>query len=255
MLRTTFDSLMPEEKQYLVENFRLCEQASAGEEVIPLLMMLDHAFLSGYLNKVKEHFGTDKLAVAASQYVKRLGYLMAVPALFTMTVYGKKINAGLGNISLVSKCANGKWMPHLLVRDLSITKPGIEGREEWREALLKELFVNISEVLHGISIVSSVPKSILWENVAIYVFWLYEKRLAEEIPFGSKNDVSGDYDYMIHQAPGSLFGEAENPLRRFFGSKGAPSSTDHIRTRKTCCLYYELDPDGGYCSTCPKNNK
>jgi ferric iron reductase protein FhuF len=245
-----------EEKQYLANNFRFISETQ-GEETISLERLLDKEFLKSYLIELSDNFQSDKFFVTASQFVKRLGYIMTVPILYSMTIYDKKVDIGLENCHLLSKFSKGTWLPQLYLHNHSVEEPSEDDRLQWRETLLTRLFRdNISKVLDSISEVSSIPKSILWENVAVYIYWLYEKRIKEGVPNGLKRQILSDFYYLIHQAPGSMFGEANNPLQKFFGAMcETPFSTEPIRIRRTCCFYYELNPKGDCCLTCPKGKR
>jgi ferric iron reductase protein FhuF len=95
--------------------------------------------------------------------------------------------------------------------------------------------------------VANIPLSILWENTAVRIFSLYEKRFGHEGNSKTRERIEGDFAYVITGASGSLFGEKENPLTRFFVASEKP-----VRFRKTCCFYYRISADGSCCSICPK---
>ena len=95
---------------------------------------------------------------------------------------------------------------------------------------------------------------ILWENTAIRVYSLYEKKMGEGKSEQEKLRIQKDFEYLIHEAPASLFGETENPLAKFYGPKTKISfSNEPVRIRKTCCFYYKVSQNEKYCSTCPKD--
>ena len=208
------NQLMDKEMQYLVDNFRLMNQVE-DEVSIPLVQLLDEAFLITYLNDLKKNFKTDNLFVIASQFMKRLGFIMTVPSLYAMTMYNRKLDVRLSNSYLVSKDVNDKWMPYLYVKNKSLTKLELSDRLHHREEIVYELFNNLSMIIQKISAVASVPKPILWENVAIYVYWLYETRMKNNITGDLDTQVRRDFHYLLYEVPGSVCKESINPLQKF----------------------------------------
>ncbi|AQQ54580.1 (2Fe-2S)-binding protein [Planococcus lenghuensis] len=222
-----------------LSDFRVVME-TPGEKRFPLRQFTDEAFLDGFIDGIKADFKTGETRVAASQLVKRLGYLLAVPALFTATVHRHRLNTIEG--ALVPQNADGKWLPYLLLEDMETTPIDTE---EFR-AFSWELFIEIGKLVRVVSKAGNVPRPVLWENVAIYVYWLYEKRMAEE-PVDSARKVA-DFRWLIDGLPGEAFGERKNPLQKFHGEKPEGG----IRIRQTCCFHYEGAGAGKYCGTCPK---
>ncbi|MDA6131078.1 ferric iron reductase, partial [Escherichia coli] len=93
-----------------------------------------------------------------------------------------------------------------------------EEREKWREDALRTLFNgHIFPVLNGIANEANVSKLILWENIAIYLFWLYEKILPLET---HSERAAEDFEFNLEKASGNLFGcEKTNPLKKFDSTK------------------------------------
>ncbi len=58
--------------------------------------------------------------------------------------------------------------------------------------------------------------------------------------------IEDDFAYLVHKAPGALFGEIQNPFVPFYTE--APA----VRMRKTCCFYFQVSTSGEYCTVCPK---
>jgi ferric iron reductase protein FhuF len=245
-----------EEQKYLANNFRFLQEVK-NEDLISFEQLVDPEFLQSYLNELQEHFKTDKKFVAASQFAKRIGFAMAIPILYAMTIYDKKIDTSPANCFLISSYNNEKWMPQLYLKNLNAVEPSLEDRLSWRESIIEDLFKqNLTPILKKLAAISSVPMPILWENVAIYVYWLYEKRIQEGVANGLKRQILSDFYYLIHQAPGCFFGEVENPLKKFFGAMcELPISVEPVRIRRTCCFYYEIAPNGECCITCPKGKR
>lgn len=248
--------LTPSEIEYLTENFRFKSYVES-DELISFEQLTDPVFFKSYLDEIQHHFGTDKKYVAASQFVKRIGFALAMPVLYAMTIYDKKLDTSLSNCFIASDFKNGKWMPQLYMENLETVEPSLDDRLSWRESISENLFKkNLTPLLKNISVVASVPLPILWENVAIYVYWLYEKRIQEGVQNGLKRQILSDFYYLIHQGPGCFYGEVENPLKKYFGAMcELPISVEPVRIRRTCCFYYDIAPNGEYCTTCPKGKR
>ncbi|WP_226037565.1 IucA/IucC family C-terminal-domain containing protein [Aquibacillus saliphilus] len=243
------NQLTTNEKNYLTDNFRILDNVST-EELVPLEKLVDASFVEQYLIEMKNILNTDYNFVAASQLMKRIGFVMTIPALYTMTIYNKKVNMSLANLSLVTKYKDGIWVPHLFINDLSVEEQSDHDRLIWRQRTVEELFKNLSQLITCLSAVSKVPRPILWENVAIYVYWLYETKINEETE--NQSNLESDFHYLIQDAPGHLFDESRNPLQMFYRPK---KEDEEIRVRRTCCFYYALHVDGTCCSTCPKSKQ
>ncbi|WP_372630895.1 IucA/IucC family C-terminal-domain containing protein [Cohnella sp.] len=270
----------PAEAEVLSQSFgMLTGSPPDSSERIPCLDLLDEARCAAYLDRLAETLPSPSRLIAASQFAKRYAFVAAVPALYAMTAYGKGVDLAIENCSLDASPARIGQI-RLLAADVSVTTPRAEMRERWREELIARLFAkHIARIWRTVSKVANIPLPILWENAAVRVYSLYEKRIS------GKADACADYDYLIRGATGKAFGERRNPLGWFYGgwrssaveasprgstavasssgksatsaSQGAPgiapsSGASAIRIRRTCCFYYQAAPDAEYCDACPK---
>jgi len=247
-------SLEQHEIDTLSEHFRLMSTTSSDcRGSICVANLLESQTCASYLEEVTSIIGSPSNVVTASQFSKRLGYLLVVPGLYALSVFNKGLNLSVENIYIESEFQDQNWLPRIRLSSLKVTIPEEEKRRQWREEVLRTIFAKgLSKVWRSISKDGCISPSILWENTAIYVYWLYEKRLAKESNPQVKARIYEDFHYLIHEAPGLLFGEMENPLAKYYGRK---STDQEIRIRKTCCYYYQLTPDNHYCATCPKGEQ
>lgn len=245
MLKT----LMGKKEHYLYEKFRLTDQFP--EESISLGKLLDEQSLMLYLKEIKDDLGTDSVFVAASQFMKRMGYILTVPFLYSITILDKKLTDHVLDSLLVSKIENQKWMPNLYISEKSRLDTPIVCSNTRKDAI-NELFEKITLLIEKVAKVSSVPKSILWENVAIYVYWLYETKLQEEEFLVYQNQTIEDFSYILHEMQDHIFNQCHNPIKHFYSHKNNDGAAQpHIR--KTCCFYYETTQSNGkFCGGCPK---
>lgn len=233
-------SLEQDEIDYLSEHFRLTTTPSSERRgSIDAVGLLERQRCASYLDEVSSLIGSPSRVVTASQFSKRYSYLTVIPSLYALTVLNKGLDLSIENIHIESAYQDQSWLPRVRFAHLQVTEPK---REEVLEALFAK---NLSKVWRSLSETVGISSSVLWENTAIYVYWLYEKRMEQEGHPQAKLRIQEDFHYLIYEAPASLFGERENPLAKFYSDQG-------IRTRKTCCYYYQLSSPNEYCSTCPK---
>lgn len=246
-----------EELDTLSADFRLTGEASADtDHSIPSNRLLSASECSHYIDRVSRLFDAGDRAVGGSLFAKRYSYMTAVPVLYAMSIYNKGLDASIDNCSIESKFReDGIWLPGLRLADWRTTTAPERDRREWRDRVLSGLFEgNIARLWRSLSKANRISAATLWENTAVNVYWLYEKRITEATASAEKLErVRDDYDYLL-SAPGDLFGERTNPLAKFHSAKvKLPEYEQPIRIRKTCCLYYLTEGERSYCSICPKD--
>jgi len=219
--------------------------------------LLDKAGCAAYLDALTEKLGSPSRMATASMFAKRYAFLSVVPALYAMTVFNKGIRFRLEHMLLDSASEPGKsWISRARLTDYEVSEPAEGSRDAWREETVKALFGgSIRTLWRVLSEVAHVPMAILWENTAVRVYSLYEKKIgAGDIP-EEHGRIRDDYDYLIRKAAPALFGETYNPLARFYGQDvhavGA-SAPAAARVRTTCCFYYQVAANGEFCVACPK---
>jgi ferric iron reductase protein FhuF len=191
----------------------------------------------------------------ASQFAKRYAFLTAAPGLYAMTLYNKGLEASIEHAFLGAPGEQNKpWPAHMYINQLQVSEPAGGYRDEWREEIVKSLFAgNIARLWRALSKTAGLPMPILWENTAVRVFSLYEKRMGAGAGKEERLRIEDDFAYLVHHAPGALFGEAQNPFAAFYHDAPTVSSaTPPVRMRKTCCFYYQVSAGGEYCTACPK---
>ncbi|RFB15042.1 iron reductase [Bacillus sp. HNG] len=231
-------------------------QSSLSRRVIELC---DEKVIQQYLDNVGQKISAPDKRVAASMFMKRYGFF-AVLNLFAMTVLNKRLNVSLSNISLETSEEEKMWYwnPKFYFTDLQTMSAPSDSRDNWRDDTIRAIFHDhIHEVIIILTKHSGLSKKVLWENVAIYVYWLYESVLAKPKFDDKRKIIEEDFEYLVKKAKGELFGPiAFNPLSRYFGVKAYRAEYDqNIRTRKTCCLYYKTTTTEDRCKTCPLNCK
>lgn len=222
-------------------------------ETLTGLDLTDENKCRDYLEKVTKKIQSPSLLVTASQFSKWYARCITAPALTSMTIDEKGFDLSLQSSVIQTDWSEDIWSPQLHfraeTREVTNVKPD-------RKLLVKKVFADhLSPIWRTLSAISNLPIPILWENTAVRVFSLYEKKLQKDASFGEIKRIQEDLNYLVHEAPGSLFGERSNPLRPFYGSKEADVDEMFIRKRKTCCFYYEVCGKETFCTACPKRVK
>jgi ferric iron reductase protein FhuF len=234
-----------EELEHL-SRFRLSLDRSESALSIEAANLLEPDFLSSYLIKIQPRIHSDRLNVTGSMLVKRYAFLAAM-ALFSMTVFGKKMNTDPLNLTLETDDLDPLWLPSFYFHSLESVSAG-ESRDAWRDEILRDLFRNhLSKIVTIVSEKARISKLILWENIFLYVVWMYNTLLANIPEYVTIEQIQADYMYVVKEADGELFGEGmKNPFLPFYREQ------EQV-TRQTCCLYYLTSEKRDRCSTCPKH--
>ncbi|WP_323638904.1 IucA/IucC family C-terminal-domain containing protein [Pectobacterium polonicum] len=234
-----------------------------GSDSCPSRKMLEPDYCHWLLNTLTPPLLSPSIKITASLLAKRIGFLTTAASLYAMSVYNKGLNMTLDN-SVLEFGHSRLWTSTMPLYDLTVSQPEAGRREAWRDSLFDTLFAqHLSPILHTLSAVSGAPLRILWENVAVRVFSLYEQRIewddpAAECSLGMTlaQQVQQDFDALL-AAPGERFGCDDNPLRLFFRAKtrvpavGSSVNFRSVRFRRTCCFYYKASQPQEYCNNCP----
>ncbi|PZD94314.1 hypothetical protein DNH61_18050 [Paenibacillus sambharensis] len=246
------------EWRILTEDYRLTKMSSPDRSLsVPSLDLLDTNRCRSYMEGAAEIFGTTVIAAAASQFSKRYAYMTMASGLYAMTMFDKALDYSLENCRIESVYQGSSWLPEVRLSDWQVSSPAAEGRKEWRDQVVSRIFAgNIAKVWRSIAAAARIPASTLWENMAISVYWLYEKRMVEGADESGLRRIEEDLRYLLEEAPAELFGERENPLMKYNNAETVISSSgEPKRKRRTCCLLYKVSGSSPYCVTCPLAGK
>ena len=197
--------------------------------------------------------GSPTRAITASLLGKRLSFLATGACLYAMSVYDKGLLLSLDNTVIEYGHDDGLWTSSMpLLHGKPLTYEAGE-REAWRETLVQALFAGLLKPLwQTFNRVTGVSRRILWENTAVRVYSLYEKRMAKIDDPLVRERCEADFTWLMTLAEPALFGLEYNPLSHF---RRPPTLVDEgqrsIRFRRTCCFYYLATEPAEYCSTCP----
>nr|WP_263324962.1 IucA/IucC family C-terminal-domain containing protein [Neobacillus sp. Marseille-Q6967] len=230
----------------MLEKYRLRTKIGQSFQVADLL---DKSYLSCFMGNLSQTIGAPTEKIAASIFMKRYAFI-AVVSLYVMTVYNKKLYVDLSNI-LMEEPQHGKdWLPLISLKDqVAADWDGVD-RDQWRKKVYQDLFAkNINPLIIQLEKTFKISKLILWENIAVYLFWLYETELTNH----EDSNVKADFEFLLKGAEGPLFGSYHhNPVAKYFGEKKwLDDIKDEVRIRKTCCFTYQLASKPKRCKTCP----
>lgn len=232
------------ELQFLEEKCRLTTKKSKSSLSVKDLM--EEGSLQ-FLKHIQPYIGSDKDYVTASLLMKRLA-LLSVNVLLSFSAYNKIMELKPETIHIDDYIEKELWLPKIRFEPLHMKEivEEVGAREEARDQLFKILFFDIyTPIIERLSKVANVSRFTLWENVMIYIYWLYETLL----PSIGKEDIAGDFE-ALQYAPSQWFGLNKNPVKYFYSVKGTVAEKA-IRSRKTCCFYYETNEEKSRCKTCP----
>ncbi|MCR8847681.1 siderophore-iron reductase FhuF [Rossellomorea sp. SC111] len=228
--------------------FHASTQALNGEEATSFL---DGGKMKAYLSHQCSQIGTDDLKVAASLFMKRYAFVAAM-GLMTMTYWNKKLNLKPENLIMVNGDKNGLWMPQFHLKDASVAE--FTSQEE-KVSFIQSIFRDhLDHVIQSIKNATKLSNLILWENIAVYVFWIFENDdfLLDE---GMKRQRNDQFQALLSDENSHWFGNYHrNPLARYYSRKvNVEELTETVRVRKTCCFSYRLGNGEQYrCKTCPQ---
>jgi ferric iron reductase protein FhuF len=225
-----------------LEDFRLVWAENDDPLTAKAERLLSPGEMEWYLGKLAAELDAP-IHAAGSLFIKRYAFL-AVIYLYSFTAENRRLDVSYSNVSVVSAYKNEMWLPGFYLKNAESFQAEADSREELREHCFHALFSeHMQTMLERVSQASGVSRHILWENIAVYIYWLYESVLADG-PDELKSRGADDFACLLAW-PGRRFGMKDNPFKKYHHpEKGA-------RMRKTCCLSDTID-DSMQCTTCPK---
>lgn len=242
--------LNKKEQSELAEKFRCTFKDNSLYRLSPSSCM-DESTLRVELLWIQQTMEAANLRAAASMLAKRYSFV-AVAALYSFIVFQKKINASTENVLLHTEDAETMWLPKVFISEIETIEVTEGNRKILLDELLDELFAHqIEPIWSALRKVTKISKLTLWENVAVYIHWLYDLLLEnEEI---DNVEVQKVLQYVLEEAEGHQFGSYHhNPLARYSPlPQYVEKQKQEVRVRQTCCLSYQTGAKETYCRTCP----
>ncbi|OBS41182.1 IucA/IucC family C-terminal-domain containing protein [Pseudomonas syringae] len=237
----------------LSEALRLRPAGEHDPRSLSARALLDDAVCEQLFGVLGPVIGSPTQAITASLLAKRISFLSTGACLYAMSVYDKGLTLSLDNSVIEYAHDDGLWTSSMPLLDTTPVgyEPG--AREAWRDQIATTLFRDLLQPLwETFNRVTGISRRILWENTAVRVYSLYDKRMDKVEDPAIRQRCEADFDWLLHQADPTLFGLTYNPLKHF---RRPPvvleAEGKSIRFRRTCCFYYDASNPVEYCSTCP----
>lgn len=216
-------------------------------------LILEPARCEQLLYQLTPIIHSPSIKITASLLSKRLAFLTTASCLYSMTVFNKGLNFSADNCYLDYDFRNRLWQSKMPLVDLTYTCASPSHRDSWRKNIVRQLFAeNLTKLWQVFVNISKVNPRILWENTAVRVYLLYEKRMQNIQCPHLKQRIINDFYFLLDAQNFELFDLEYNPLTHFNHTKIHIESLDtDVRFRKSCCFYYQASNPIEYCNTCP----
>ncbi|NBI29887.1 siderophore-iron reductase FhuF [Chengkuizengella marina] len=242
-----------EQEQFIKEKFHIVfEKPDHPTTTLLGKDLIDEQRLKTWLFRFAEQIKTEDLAAAASIFSKYYAHMMcAIP--FIMSFYRKPIATDLKNITIYYVNKN---TPYIYI----VPSAWIEKSENIftdRDNTLSTLFKNNLQPFFALlNQMTNLKTLILWENVLVYIDYLYKEGLKMVEDHSTRNLIEQDYLYITQNAKPELFGiNSTNPLSIDGKMIDHPEQKgESYRIRKTCCLKYRT-MEQTHCRNCPIANQ
>lgn len=233
---------------------RVC--ANTHIDVLDTRCLLDVQQCQAVLDALGPAIGASSRAITASLLGKRIAFLVVSASLYAMSVLNRGLDMRLANCVTDYTHHTGAWRSKMLLKDLTVTRPDPADRGAWRDTVVQGIFAgHLAPLWVALHHASGIAPRILWENTAVRVYSLYEKRIARLADATVRAQAADDFRYLTGAADSALFATEHNPLAQYFFAPRSVQRGDapalRVRVRKTCCLYYMATTPAQYCSTCP----
>lgn len=218
--------------------------------------LLDDVLCLETLQKIMPELGAPNLKVTASLVIKRVAFLTLAPVLYAMSSFDKGLDASIENSVFEYPLENRIWQSKMPLKDTSVSvwkSSDKESREVWLNEILGKVFAgHLTLLVEKFYHLTKVSRRVLWENIAVRVFSIYEQRILTNIAEEKRVIAEADYAYLLDKTSTQLFGLEENPLTVFYRDKQLTALSENpVRVRRTCCFYYQATEPPVYCGSCP----
>jgi siderophore-iron reductase FhuF len=248
-------TLLSSEELKWLKNFRFVTDIRHVESnrMFSVKDLMETEKMGSFLSEHYDQMGSQDPIVAGSLFMKRYAFLSVI-GLFSMTMLGKRLDFSPQNVYIIDDEKNGMWMPAFYLKDSSATEigPSLSERKEYITHLFKD---HLNLIMTSVRKVTKLSSLIMWENVAVYIYWLYETVKDHPSLDGASNQAVKDFALLLKETEACLFGEYhKNPLKRYYSEKVKVDGIEEkVRVRKTCCFSYELTGEERLrCNSCPQ---
>lgn len=218
--------------------------------------LLDDDLCLDTLRKIMPELGAPNLKITASLVIKRVAFLTLAPVLYAMSGFDKGLDGSIENSVFEYPLDNRIWQSKMPLKETSVSvleNSDNEARDAWRDEILSKVFSgHLTLLVEQFYRLTKVSRRVLWENIAVRVFSIYEQRILASVTEEKRATAEADYAYLLDKTTTQLFGLAENPLTVFYRDKQLTALSENpVRVRRTCCFYYQATEPPVYCGSCP----
>lgn len=250
-MKPATESFSAADWQYLTGPLQLTTAARVDHPTLSVAAFTDPARCRELLDTLGPVIGSPSRRITASLLSKRLAFLMTGAGLYALSACDRGLDISADNCRIDPSHDGTRWTSCLPVLRLDAQAWPAAQREHARRRLVGQVFAGLIAplwaVLHE---VSGVPMRMLWENTAVRVYSLYERRMAALSDPSAIARRDADWRFLV-AAPPELFGWSANPLERFLYTPTRLADGETVRFRRTCCLYFKATQPPVYCRTCP----
>lgn len=236
-----------EKEKEKLEQLRL---TLAGKGEYTVQQLLDPDQLKALLERLVSEGHFPSVIVAGSQFMKRYGFMTLAPILYAFTMWEKPVLAGPDKLEIDLNTQAAPFMMQLVTPNSYMKNK--QDREATRAELANQLInENLAPFVETMVKATKLSAAILWENAAIYLFWVYETLIPTEGNAEQVSRAKEDFHYLLREFNCTSFTCGANPFMPYYSDK-VKREAGAIRFRRTCCLYDQVSEGGACCKTCPK---
>lgn len=236
-----------------LSKYRLINELKKQDFILELKDFFNKEHLPDILVRIGQKLGAPTNKVTASMIAKRMAFF-GVIHLYAMSVLNQRFIVKIDDIKLAGRAEDRLWLPNFYFEHY-FAEDALNDRVKWREEVIQNIFSGFFHpMIEALRRETRFSKLVMWENIAIYIFWLYESLMKDNEYKWIQHQLEDDYRFIVHEAGPELFGPYKhNPLTRFDSEKVIREDlVEPVRVRKTCCLANLLEEKNGKrCSTCP----
>lgn len=243
----------PEQWQTLTAYGLACARADDQTDCrVAAEQLLEAEACLGVLARIEPALGAPNVKVTASLTLKRWAFLVLAPSLSALSCFNKGLDVSLPQCIFDYRLQNRIWQSTLPLKWIRTTEL-IGDRAEWRQQALQwALAQHLTPVVESLHRLTRTPMRILWENVAVRVFSIYERRILPSLEGEQKALAQADYQWLLSEEASAAFGLSRNPIAEFDAAfTELEAGAAPVRVRRTCCYYYRATDPAQFCSNCP----
>ncbi|SHE58826.1 IucA/IucC family C-terminal-domain containing protein [Vibrio gazogenes] len=236
-----------------LEELGLRDSRCAALLSVDTLTLLDDETCLEVLRQIQPEIGAPDLKVTASLVIKRIAFLTLAPMLYAMSCYNKGLDVSIENCIFEYPLEDRLWRSKMPLKNVQVTVP-LQTRDHWRQTLLTQAFQgNLSLLVTQLNKLTRVPSAVLWENIAVRIFSIYERWILSDLSQPQQLMIAqSDLAYLLDKNTTEIYNTPANPIARYHTE---PSMSENpskaVRVRRTCCYYYKATEPMKFCRNCP----